>query len=374
MQQKKKKAIIAPLRGSVFSFFSGAGFLDLGFEKRGFSVVFVNELYAPFLDAYKYARQKMRLGDPRYGYHHGDMEDFTRGSGRKRLNSYLSDAKTRGEITGFIGGPPCPDFSIAGKNRGRQGRHGKLSAIYTKLIRQQKPDFFVFENVKGLWKTGTHREFYEELKRQLHVSGYATTERLINALEYGVPQDRDRIILVGFKKNLFSKQKATALLNNSFPWEAGKKFSRSTIENIKKHKTTAGVPDNLTVKFWFEKNQVSIHPNAKHYFHPHVLGKIKSIKEGDVSKKSFKKLHRNCYSPTAAYGNNEVHLHPTDPRRISVAEALAIQSLPRTFSFPQNMTLTDMFKAVGNGVPFIAAKAVAKSVKKFLEEPYINKP
>ena len=78
--------------------------------------------------------------------------------------------------------------------------------------------------------------------------------------------------------------------------------------------------------------------------------------------KSFKRLHRFFYSPNVAYGNNEVHLHPTEPRRISVAEALALQSVPREYAFPEDMTLTAKFKAVGNGVPVKLAEHVAKSI------------
>ena len=80
---------------------------------------------------------------------------------------------------------------------------------------------------------------------------------------------------------------------------------------------------------------------------------MQTIEEGDVSRKSFKRLHRWRYSPTAAYGNNEVHLHPYKVRRLSIAEVLAIQSVPPEFELPSNMSLTDMFKTVGNGVPVL---------------------
>ena len=96
--------------------------------------------------------------------------------------------------------------------------------------------------------------------------------------------------------------------------------------------------------------------------------KFTFIKEGDDSKKSFKRLHRWRYSPTAAYGNNEVHLHPYKARRISAAEALAIQSLPPEFHFPNTMTLSNMFKTIGNGVPFVAAKGLAGTIESFLTE------
>jgi len=79
---------------------------------------------------------------------------------------------------------------------------------------------------------------------------------------------------------------------------------------------------------------------------------MQSIDEGDDSKKSYKRLHRWRYSPTVAYGNNEVHLHPYKTRRLSAAESMALQSLPKEFCLPPDMSLSDKFKTIGNGVPF----------------------
>ena len=93
-----------------------------------------------------------------------------------------------------------------------------------------------------------------------------------------------------------------------------------------------------------------------------------SIAEGDDSRKSYKRLHRWRYSPTVAYGNNEVHLHPYKARRLTVAEALALQSLPKEFSLPPEMSLTDKFKTTGNGVPFKLSSGIAKTIYDFLEE------
>ena len=90
--------------------------------------------------------------------------------------------------------------------------------------------------------------------------------------------------------------------------------------------------------------------------------------EGDDEKKCYKRLHRWRYSPTAAYGNNEVHIHPYLPRRISVAEALAIQTLPPSFILPPNITLTDAFKTIGNGVPYVAARGVAESIYDYIHQ------
>lgn len=129
-----------------------------------------------------------------------------------------------------------------------------------------------------------------------------------------------------------------------------------------------GLPDELTIEYWFKKNKVEEHPDKNRYFVPRAgLKKMLVIDEGDANKKSYKRLHRWRYSPTAAYGNNEVHLHPYKARRLSVAECLAIQSLPETFSLPPEMSLSDSFKTIGNGVPYLLSYGIARTIKDFLE-------
>ena len=93
---------------------------------------------------------------------------------------------------------------------------------------------------------------------------------------------------------------------------------------------------------------------------------MKTFSEGDDSKKCFKRLHRWRYSPTVAYGNNEVHLHPYLPRRLSVAEALSLQSLPAEFVLPDNISLTSKFKTIGNGVPYLLARGVAETLMDYI--------
>jgi len=139
-------------KSGIFSFFSGAGFLDLGFElSNKFDTVFVNEFHKAFMDTYKYSREKMNIPLPKYGCHVNDISHFSTDEGLKQLVSDVKEAKKEYEFVGFIGGPPCPDFSVAGKNKGRHGDNGKLSSTYIDLIIRIKPDFFLFENVKGLY-------------------------------------------------------------------------------------------------------------------------------------------------------------------------------------------------------------------------------
>jgi DNA (cytosine-5)-methyltransferase 1 len=368
----------------IFSFFAGAGFLDLGFEMTGhFKTLFVNEFHKPFMDVYKGSRKRLCIEEREYGDHVDDITTYLQTAAIKQIREQVEESRHTYPLVGFIGGPPCPDFSIGGKNRGTAGENGKLSGTYIELICKTSPDFFLFENVKGLYRTVKHRLFFEEVKLKLINAGYYLTEKVINALEFGAPQDRERIILIGFKRSVLKdfgfKVNGSPIIKN-FNWEA---FTDYKSEDVFKYNwpkqdpfeidsdkpLTLNVPEELTVEHWFKQNQVNNHPNAIHHFTPRAgLSRFLKIEEGDDLKKSYKRLHRWRYSPTAAYGNNEVHLHPYKARRISAAEALAIQSLPREFVLPEQITLSDMFKTIGNGVPFLAAKGLAKTIYSFLND------
>ena len=320
----------------VFSFFSGLGFMDLGFEEAGFDIAFVNEYNHSFIQAYQYARRN-RPHRPQYGYYEGSIEEFLDDRvWNQRFPDY--DVRNKDRIIGFIGGPPCPDFSTAGKNAGSTGENGKLTEKYVKLIVKRQPDFFVLEN----------------------------------ALEYGVPQFRDRLILVGFNRRRFGKNlRYTIGTNKTYEMDRIKMCNWPTVEpfqiGIVRNEPQDIIPE-LTVEYWFRQNNVENHANSRDYFNTVANNKFVSIAEGDTSKKSFKRLHRWRYSPTAAYGNNEVHLHPYQPRRISIAEALSIQSLPVWFEVLPTLSLSAKFKMVGNGVPYLLANGIAMELQGWIEE------
>lgn len=354
---------------SIFSFFTGAGFLDLGFEHAGFRVDMVNEFNPEFLRGYRHARRVLGSPAPAYGHHLGSVEEMLSPARIALLKALIDDVHRQGRLVGFVGGPPCPDFSVAGKNAGGEGDNGRLTGVYFELIREARPDFFIFENVEGLWRTKVHRQFYDAKKAEMTESGYVLNDRLTNAICYGAPQDRSRIFLFGCLDRDPSTQ---------FPWDIAIRHDESVLKanwpttdafvaGIRTpFPADRGIDIDLTIQTWFERNDVTSHPNARQFFAP-KSDKFSVIPEGSVKAKSFKRLHRWRYSPTAAYGNNEVHLHPYEARRISVAEALAIQSLPKEFELPNDMTLSDSFKTIGNGVPYLAAKGLAQSVMAFLE-------
>lgn len=367
---------------NIFSFFSGAGFLDLGFEMEpAYNIVYVNEFHKAFNDIYQYSRKKMDLPMPEYGHHVEDITELLHEDKLTTLKDLINKSKDQ-TLTGIIGGPPCPDFSVAGKNKGKDGENGKLSGTYTKIICRTEPHFFLFENVKGLYRTAKHREFFEQLKDKFKEAGYCLTERLVNAIEYGAPQDRERIILIGIHRSTVKKLNipvsGTELLN--FPWDKYKSYQLDDIKSrpwptVSPYRENSilpvpnGIIKELTVEYWWEKNDVEHHPNANMYFKPRAgIVRFMSKDEGDDKKKCFKRLHRWRYSPTAAYGNNEVHIHPYKPRRITVAEALAIQSLPKEFELPTTISLSDAFKTIGNGVPFLLANSIAKSIADYLKQ------
>ena len=358
---------------AIFSFFSGAGFLDLGFETAGFDVVFANEINKEFVTGYIHSRKTMNLPLPSLGIACDSIDHHLTPEASESMTSDIASVRKAGQTVGFIGGPPCPDFSVGGKNRGHTGDNGRLTQSYVDLIIKQKPDWFLFENVKGLWRTKRHREFFDKMQKKLEVAGYSVTSKLLNSIQFGAPQDRDRILMFGAQRKIGGKntqkidqfQWSLSMIHNErtafdFDWPSTNEFGKKP----QKPK----VPDYLTVEHWFKKNKVQSHPNTKHCFIPRAaLVRFQTIAEGDDSKKSFKRLHRYRYSPTACYGNNEVHLHPYEARRISVAEALAIQTLPCEFQLPDTMTLSAMFKTIGNGVPYLMAKGIAASILDYIQ-------
>jgi DNA (cytosine-5)-methyltransferase 1 len=368
--------------GAVVSFFSGMGALDLGFERSGFRTVLAVEANPRFANAYVHARKQMRDPLPLHGVDVRSVEDYLVGEGAERLARIVAEARDKFGSVGFIGGPPCPDFSVAGKQAGAGGNNGRLLGVYVDLVLAQQPDWFLLENVKGLVATEKHRAHFDEVCRRLEDGGYRVAWRLLNAVQFGVPQFRERVLLVGFREGGASDTgevpdagAAVAAIDfqrfASWPGDAATSLdwpSTSAFAPDEPPPWPAGLPEaarELTPAFWFERNAVDRHPDNRG-FAP-KSARMSSILEGDVAGKSFKRLHRWRPSPAAAYGKNEVHLHPWEPRRLTVAESLAIQSMPQEFSLPPEMALTDCFKTVGNAVPYLMACGLAKAVSAAME-------
>lgn len=360
----------------LLSFFTGGGFLDLGFEGAGFETVWTNEFNQDIADMFEHGMTSLR-------WHRDPLAPMAKISSRASITDIdavdvIGDAfgGKKPKIFGVIGGPPCPDFSVGGKNRGHEGDHGKLSQCYVDMICELQPSFFLMENVPGLVRTAKHREFLTRLRDQLHASGYVTDLKILNALEYGVAQDRERIFMVGLTEKLYKKkiENKKVLLGDGWfpypeplypkakdlPWPGLSDFGCRPAKD-------KDIPETLTVHPLLASNPPpSELPNGTEGFVAYS-DKFQTVAEGDTNKKSFKRLHRYRYSPTAAYGNNEVHLHPWEPRRLTVREALRIQSIPDEYVLPTNKTLSVKFKMIGNGVPQALAYRVALALKSIVK-------
>jgi DNA (cytosine-5)-methyltransferase 1 len=360
----------------VLSFFTGAGFLDLGFADAGFDIVWHNEYDQAFREGFAHAMTfapaEMR------GSHSIESEDSIVSVGPVEIiRKAFGTRRQRGGF-GVIGGPPCPDFSVGGKNRGERGDNGRLTEVFVDRIDELRPDFFVLENVPGLVRTRKHREFFDRVVGRLN-RGYLFGWRVVNALDFGAPQDRRRLFVVGFRRDVLRNVHGVKVSRldsglwtlpldslathrdalTAYRWPRGSDATGSP---------GSGVPSELTVAHAFSAHGGFLPAqlaNGTEGFRP-KSSKFAWIREGDDSKKSFKRLHRWRYSPAAAYGNNEVHIHPTEPRRITVREAMRLQTVPDWYALPREMTLTKKFKTVGNGVPVVLARSVGQLVREIL--------
>jgi DNA (cytosine-5)-methyltransferase 1 len=278
---------------------------------------------------------------------------------------------------GIIGGPPCPDFSNGGVHAGHNGKLGKLTKTFVQLIGKLQPTFFLIENVAGLYHFHKHRAFLESQVAILRNGfGYAVDYRLLNSLTLGVPQHRERLFVLGFRKRIAARSIGRRIRREErhwFPWPEVEAFSKA--EDLpwpertpfgEKPARPEGIPLELTVfSRLYGENPPGKLPNGKEHFNSYSR-KFQERDEGDVTGKSFKRLHRYRYSPTVWYGNQEVHLHPSKPRRLSVREALRIQTVPDEYVLPAEESLSAKFKLIGNGVPCLMARRVAEAIASFL--------
>ncbi len=284
----------------------------------------------------------------------------------------------------MIGGPPCTDFSIGGLNRGHGGEAGALTSVYINMLIRLKPSFFVIENVPNLLNNAGHKAEFEKLLRKLQRAGYFTKVSILNSINYGVPQDRRRMFAVGFNQEILKQwypesASLKQLFEENFSWPEMSHPNAKEIHDWPKRNKfglTPRKPRGLTIELcvWqavCKKPDPEKLPNGLDYFNAYSH-KFTERDEGDVSSKSFKRLHRYRYSPTSWYGNNEVHLHPFKLRRLSVREALRLQTVPDSYKMPESIPLSSKFKVIGNGVPCKLANLLGMSIQQFIHASVRN--
>ncbi|KAA6340973.1 Modification methylase HaeIII [termite gut metagenome] len=372
----------------ILSFFTGGGFLDMGFINAGFNVVWTNEydlafaqLYSEGITSWKQSRKLISKDEKCKILNTNSIRDI---SAETIVEEAFGSKKF--PLFGVIGGPPCQDFSINGNLVGFNGDRGSLTDTYLYKILELKPAFFVMENVTGLIRVKRNANHFFDLLKVMEQE-YLIDWSVLNSLKFGVPQSRDRVFIVGLNKSYFDTSiiqidisgKWFPFLENikyvnpkkDFKWAEATDFGSKNIEK----------PQNLPIDLCVESYLVSkedekIIPNSTEFFKLKNERKYTCIKEGDTQRPSFKRLHRYKYSPTACYGNNEIHLHPYQNRRLSVRETLRIQSVEDTYILSTPNMLSKKFKMIGNGVPVLLAEGVAKTlhtyIDKLINNDYVN--
>ncbi|MBK6384890.1 MAG: DNA cytosine methyltransferase [Chitinophagaceae bacterium] len=359
----------------ILSFYSGGGFMDMGFEKAGFEIVWTNEVDEVFVKLHEAGITSWRKARG-----NGIKAEIFNKKSITEINSekIVEEAFPEGkpEDFGIIGGPPCQDFSANGNMEGFKGDRGKLTVVFFDRILELQPTFFVMENVTGLTRRNSTKEYMKKLIRRVEKE-YFVDHKTLNALDFGVPQFRERVFFIGIRKDKLDEDIVNKSLGEWFTYPINKKYNgaatkykwATAVEFGKKLTKPKDLPLELCVESCLvSPKEMKNIPNSKEYFNLYVEEKeLNKIGEGETNRPSFKRLHRFKYSPTACYGNNEVHLHPYKNRRLSVRETLRIQGVEDSYVLPPELPLTKKFKMIGNGVPVPLAESVANAVKDFIK-------
>ena len=326
--------------------------MDVGFQRAGFDIVWANEMmpHAAATYARNHAEGVMHCGD---------------------LNT-LMDELPRGDISCVFGGPPCQGFSVAGK-MDLEDERSQLVYSFMNVVGRVLPTVFVMENVKALASLAKFSHVRGELIRRTQKLGYEGNFHLLNAKDFGVPQARERVFLIGFKKTNRMRFDAAHFERH--------KCSPPSVRDILTHIGRAGTPDNpLTCKAKItlaERPVMRKSPYAGMMFNglgrpmntdgvsctlPASMGGNKTpiVDEAHVYLNQpswIEWYHARLRNGEPPLGMNDA---PESLRRLTLREAAAIQTFPEDYKFAG--PTSSQYTQIGNAVPCQLAYAVAASV------------
>jgi len=350
MSQNKKMRIAA--------FFSGAGGLDLGFEQAGFDVVWANEFDKGIWATYLHNHPKTYLD--------------------QRSICDVKPEDIGRSIDGMIGGPPCQSWSLGGSMRGLDDPRGQLFYEYIRLVSAIKPKFFLAENVSGIISqkfAGT----FETIKARFAEVGYNIYAQLFNAVNYEVPQDRLRVIIVGINKDYATSSFSFPDIVTAPEDTDGCLFSNGYAPIKTLRDAIGDLPVAIAAKQQNHKNSCLPIPN-----HEYMIGGFSPIYMS-------RNRRRNWDEPsfTIQAGGRQAPIHPACPkmekvdedtwrftapfeeyRRLSVRECARIQTFPDDFEFIYK-GVPYGYKMIGNAVPVRFAYHLGRAVKDFFEKKSI---
>ena len=323
---------------SIAGFFAGAGGLELGFKNSGFAVPYANEYDKSIWQTYEHNFPDTELD--------------------KRSILEISPDQIP-DVTGYVGGPPCQSWSEAGSARGIDDHRGQLFFEYLERIKANRPAFFMAENVSGILFPKHAPAFRKILGGFLNL-GYNVSYGLVRASNFGVPQDRDRVFIVGYRSDLgivFKPPKRFEnrpnlrdaiwdLRHGALPATAGETNGNNL--KVLNHEYMTGSFSTIfmsrnRVRSWDEPS-FTIQAGARHApLHPQAPKMV------HVGKDLFE------FQP----GSEDLY------RRLSVREAARVQTFPDNFEFKYSR-ISDGYKMIGNAVPVKLAEAFAKTISQDL--------
>jgi DNA (cytosine-5)-methyltransferase 1 len=324
----------------VVSLFSGAGGLDTGFIRAGFVPILA-------IDGNQAACETYQRNHPDIPVLRKDLSKVSADFIIERLATLPIDVRP----VGVIGGPPCQAFSLGNRHKRRDDPRAGLSRSYASLIaklnRSFALDFFIFENVLGLTHQA-HAAQLAEFKRLFAKAGFWIFEGRLNACDFGVPQTRERLFIIGFNRTKFPR------MIFEFPHAI-----RGGIRTVRQ--AIGGFPEPVFFKDANADAPLPFHPN--HWCMTPRSSRFAngSLEDGHKNGRSFRVLSWNRPSWTVAYGHREVHIHPNRKRRLSVYEAMRLQGFPKEYRLWG--TLSDQFRLVSDAVPPPLAQALATAVR-----------
>ena len=312
--------------------FAGCGGLSTGFLDAGLNVAAGFELDARAVDAYNYNHA--------YRGSRGFVADLNVVSGAELLEQAGIE---RADF--IIGGPPCQPFSIAGKRQGKRDIRADLIGHYIRIVDELKPAAFMLENVPNLAAI-SGGEFLDEVKAELRALGYTVDHAVVSAADYGVPQNRKRLVVLGRK---------------------GKKAVRFPVPTHgtaeRPHLSSSGAIDDLPDAGEFGETGIFNHEPTAHS--ADMVARLSTLAPGKRERGSFHdRLHpeRPSYTLRAGSGNFSPlrPVHYKHHRVITVRESARLQGFSDDFRWPDRIPRLQQYRQVGNAVPPPMARAFAE--------------
>ena len=408
------------MKNTFIDLFAGCGGLSLGLEQAGFHPVYVNELNKDALNTYLENRKEYKHLSNN-DYHSNDIHELTKNkSNLEKLSNNLKKKFNikNGDLSLVVGGPPCQGYSGIGHRRNYKVDKEKIPSNYLykemyKVIEHFKPKAFIFENVRGLlsarWtKNGKKGEIFKDVLKQFSkLKNYNYSYNLLQSKDYGVPQNRPRVLIIGIRKDINTKLKKDdffpkkdrsyphldELLNDLLDNNYNKKFT--TIKYLSDPKT------NIQKKLRTKKNGKTFLKKGEEVteqeYSNHsdlVVEKFKSmLKNKGIIEKKFKTKKFSQRLLTKKWNGKgpnitatslpDDYVHFSQPRTLTVREWARLQMFPDWYKFkgkrhtggirragnPQKGIFdreVPKYTQIGNAVPVELARRAGLNIKKLI--------